>query len=244
LKVKMDLYSIKRTLLTPYILAMRWRERNSPLLLRQMLETLNYSPAFYRFLHDQVALTEAPIDEESVVLDVGAYDGAWAEKVAERYGARLYGFEPNPGVLEEARGRLARFEKVTLFAYALGAEDGTATLTLRHMGSTLFAEASANPRRADESTVDVEVRDIKRVIDELDLDEIDFVKINIEGGEYGLLERLVETGYVARCRILQVQFHEWYRAAYSRRGRIRKAIARTHRIDWDYPFVWERWLRR
>ena len=71
----MDLYSIKRTLLTPYILAMRWRERNSPLLLRQMLETLNYSPAFYRFLRDQIALTEAPIDEESVVLDVGAYDG-------------------------------------------------------------------------------------------------------------------------------------------------------------------------
>ena len=226
---------------------MRWRERNSPPLLRSMLESLNYSPAFYRLLRERASgdfLAIAPINAESVVLDIGAYDGAYAEQVVELSGSRLYGFEPHPGMFEQAQRRLARFEKVTLFPYALGAKDGTAMLTLRYLGSTLFADASANPRRADEQTVDVEVRDIKRVIDELGLNEMDFVKINIEGGEYDLLDRLIETGYIARCRILQVQFHESYRAAYSRRRRIRKALAKTHRIDWDYPFVWERWLRR
>ena len=248
MKVKTDLCSIKRTLLAPYILMMRWRERNSPLLLRQMLEALNYSPAFYRFLRDQnsgkISRYDPPIDEESVALDIGAYIGEFAEQIAERYGARIYGFEPHPGLFGQAQVRLARFEKVTLFPYALGAKDRIATLTFRYSGSTLFADVSANPRQADEPTVEVEVRDIKRVIDELALDDIDFVKINIEGGEYDLLDRLIDTGYVARCRVLQVQFHESYQAAYSRRRRIRQALARTHRIDWDYPFVWERWSRR
>ena len=244
MKVKMDLTLIKRALLIPRILLMRWRERKQLPLLLSMLEAFDYSLAYYRFLRDQSSLYDPPLDEESVVLDIGAYDGAFTEQIAEPYGARVYGFEPHAGILEQARKRLARFEKVTLFPYAVGAKDGTATLTFRYLGSTLFAEASANPRRADEPTVDVEVRDIKRVFDELNLDDIDFVKINIEGGEYDLLERLIETGYVARCRVLQVQFHEFYRGAYSRRRKIRKALAKTHCIDWDYPFVWERWLRR
>jgi len=243
----MGLYAIKRALLTPYILVMRWRERNQPPIVRSVLETLRYSPAIYRFMRDGIGnnfLSEAPLDADSVVVDVGAYDGVWAEEIAERYGMHLYAFEPNPDMIPHARSRLARFEKATLYPYALGGADATATLTLRGMGTTLFAGSGDEPPGGNERTVTVEVRDIKRVLDEIGIDDIDFVKINIEGGEFDLLDRLIETGDVSRFRIIQVQFHEWHRAAYSRRRKIQKALRRTHEQDWDYPFVWERWSRR
>jgi hypothetical protein len=39
------------------------------------------------------------------------------------------------------------------------------------------------------------------------------LKLEIEGGEYGVLERLLDTGEIVRCRSLLVQFHgqpqEW-----------------------------------
>ncbi|MGH8977302.1 MAG: FkbM family methyltransferase, partial [Acidimicrobiia bacterium] len=73
---------------------------------------------------------------------------------------------------------------------------------------------------------------------------VDLCKVNIEGGEYDLFDRLIETVWLARIRILLIQFHEWHPNAYARRRAIRRAFSRTHDEVWDYPFVWEMWRRR
>jgi hypothetical protein len=85
---------------------------------------------------------------------------------------------------------------------------------------------------------------VVEVIDELDRDQIDLLKINIEGGEFELLERLLAAGQADRLRYLQIQFHPGPPAAESRREAIRDGLARTHRLMWDYPWIWESWERR
>jgi aryl-alcohol dehydrogenase-like predicted oxidoreductase len=90
----------------------------------------------------------------------------------------------------------------------------------------------------------VDERDVARALDELGLEEVDLLKLNIEGGEYDVLDRLAESHWLPRIRQVSVQFHEWLPHAHLRRQRNRRALARTHVERWCYPWVWEFWERR
>jgi hypothetical protein len=67
------------------------------------------------------------------------------------------------------------------------------------------------------------------------------MKINIEGAEFPLLERMIETELLKQVDCFMIQFHEWHPGAYHRRREIRKALRKSHKLDWDYHFVWEKW---
>ncbi len=45
-------------------------------------------------------------------------------------------------------------------------------------------------------------------------------------------------------RLFLIQFHEWLPGAYYRRWKIRSKLRKTHRLKWDYHFVWECWERK
>jgi hypothetical protein len=70
------------------------------------------------------------------------------------------------------------------------------------------------------------------------------IKLNIEGGEYPLLTRMINTDIVEKCRDIQVQFHNCVPDAEAMRLQIRNALSRTHFLTYDYPFVWENWRRK
>ena len=93
-------------------------------------------------------------------------------------------------------------------------------------------------------TTTVAVRDVAAVLAELGIGEIDLMKVNIEGAEFDLLDRLLETDWVPRIRNLSVQFHEWHPDAPRRRRAIRAALSQTHDEVWCYPWVWELWRAR
>ncbi len=76
------------------------------------------------------------------------------------------------------------------------------------------------------------------------VDGIDLMKINIEGGEYELLDHLIAEGIVERISDIQVQFHEFVPNAAARMGRMQKELERTHTLTYSVPFVWENWRRR
>ena len=63
----------------------------------------------------------------------------------------------------------------------------------------------------------------------------------IEGGEYELIDRLHESGWLPRTGVVIVQFHEFTPDAHRARRRNRARLARTHTCVWNYPWVFERW---
>lgn len=67
------------------------------------------------------------------------------------------------------------------------------------------------------------------------------MKINIEGGEYDLLEHLIVSGFVRNIDNIQVQFHDFVDDAEHRMAVIHKNLAKTHRLSYQYPLVWENW---
>ncbi len=241
----MNLYRLKRFLLTPYILYRRHKERHQRGFIKSALELHYYRPAFYAFIGATIKkpdiLHDAPIRPGAIVVDVGAYTGEWAQKILERYQATIYAFELDPTTFPKLRSVFAQQESVHCFDYGLGRRNEKLTLSLKGMGSSLYDKDN---QRGTLGSVEAEVRDIASVLPELGLTNIDLLKLNIEGGEYDVLERLIETGLIQSVDCLMVQFHEWLDDAHWRRIKIRRHLKKTHRQVWNYTFVWEQWVRR
>jgi FkbM family methyltransferase len=225
---------------------MRHKERHQTGFIKQALELQYYRPEYYRFIGanmvDPELLYPGPLGPDSVVLDVGAHNGDWAAHMVEKYDPRIVAFELDPATLPALIDRFRENPKVEVHGYGLHDRDDELRLSQRGMGSTTFEEPV--PRPLGEPRVLVRVRDVASVLAELNVGVIDLMKVNIEGGEFALLDRLIETAWMCRIRCLMVQFHEWIDGAHYRRFRIRSALGRTHLEDWNYDFIWEKWTVR
>jgi FkbM family methyltransferase len=128
--------------------------------------------------------------------------------------------------------RFRRQPLVSVHAAGLAPEDGTATLTLS-------GDASSHVRGAAGEQVEVELLGVDQMFDSLG--QVDLMKVNIEGAEYDLLDRMLDTGLVERVRDLQVQFHDFVPDARRRMLAIREGLSVTHSPTYQFDFVWENW---
>lgn len=169
---------------------------------------------------------------DSLVLDLGGYKGDWTAEISQRYGANVMVFEPIQGFHEQICSRFATNPKVRPFQFGLGARDEVLEMHHSADGTGAFVKGQAEQ---------VKLVEASRFLREQGVQRIDLLKINIEGGEYELLEHLIATGEIARVRRLQVQFHDFVPDAIARRARLVEQLSRTHRQNWCFYFVWEEW---
>jgi FkbM family methyltransferase len=235
-------YELERALLAPWRAYRRRREPTQDKLARSMLELHSYRRPLYAFMaasaEDPDLLFDADLRADSVVLDVGAYDGAWAQGVVDRSGARVYAFEPDPTSLRKLHARFPAGGRVAVLDYGLAGCDRRVDLGLAGPGSSVYEPDGMF------GTARVELRDVVGVLDGLGLDTVDLLKVNIEGGEYELFDRLIAAGRLDRMRHVSVQFHEWHPKAHARRAAIRRALRVGHEEVWCYPWIWELWRVR
>ncbi|APE44825.1 hypothetical protein BOO69_16525 [Sulfitobacter alexandrii] len=169
------------------------------------------------------------------VLDVGAYRGDWAERMTTLYGVRVHCFEPHPRFARHLHDRFREREDVAVEGYAMGRSAGVLKLSDDENASSALV-TSGDP-------VEGEVRPASEVFDTLGLDRVACIKMNIEGGEYDLLPAMIDAGLMPRVDRLTVQFHRYGPEQEAQRDAIRADLARTHRCAWEYPFIWEEWVR-
>jgi FkbM family methyltransferase len=209
--------------------------------LAQRIELGRRAPAYLAWVRDRGDFTrrlDYPLTSAAIVWDVGGYEGQWTSDIFARFGCRVHVFEPDPAAAESIRRRFAANPLVAVHAFALGEADGRRSLSVAADASSL------EPDNRGLDTQAVDVRDMIAVWRELGGARVDLLKLNIEGGEYALLERLVESGLMAEVGELQVQFHDFVPQAEARRQALAAQLARTHERTWCYEFVWENWRRR
>lgn len=186
---------------------------------------------------DETLRLNYELNENSVVLDVGGFEGAWANSIHSKYLSTVHIFEPVHSFYEVIQARFKGNGKIR--AYEFGLSDAEKKLSI-----SLQADGSSTIRQESSDLEEVRLRDIVTFFKENSIEEVDLIKINIEGGEYELLERMLEADLVTRCKNLQIQFHDFFPEAKKMRDEIRKKLTRTHRITYDYYFVWENWERK
>jgi len=176
------------------------------------------------------------IDDNSVVLDMGGYEGQWASDLFSRYRCNIFVFEPVRSFAKEITKRFKNNDKIEVFSFGLGGSSRTESIHISADGSSVFGK-SAN-------TEQIEIIDAKDWIIERGIEKIDLIKINIEGGEYELLDRLIETNMIENIENVQVQFHNISANANQKMERIKSKLKNTHKPTYMYEFVWENWVRK
>jgi len=72
---------------------------------------------------------------------------------------------------------------------------------------------------------------------------IDLFKLNVEGAEYEILEKIIQMNAQTKFKNFQIQFHrgKYLPNAEQRRDAIRSVLSKTHHLTYDFTFVWENW---
>jgi FkbM family methyltransferase len=176
------------------------------------------------------------LSPDSLVLDLGGYEGQWASDLYARQRCRIDVFEPIASFAAAIAARFTRNSDIRVFAHALGASTRRETLSVHGASSSAYKEKS--------SKEDVQFVDVAQWFEEQRIASVRLMKINIEGGEYELLERMLECGLAARVDDLQIQFHNFSPDSAQRMSAIQRGLMATHEPTYQYRFVWENWQRR
>jgi len=174
------------------------------------------------------------LNESSLVLDLGGYEGQWASDIFSMYGCRIVVFEPVKEFAEAIQKRFGRNPRIRVLPFGLGGRTRKERISLCKDGSSIF--------KTSDTTQEIQLLDVSEWLHDQDITAVDLMKVNIEGGEYELLDRLIETGRIGAIRNLQVQFHNVAPDSAMRMEQLRQQVSRTHRPTYQYRFVWENWV--
>jgi len=174
------------------------------------------------------------LNSGSTVIVLGGYLGDSVAKYREIYDATVFSTEP---ILEYFSIMQQRFcDDGKVFIVNEATAEKTSEIELFVSGEkTGFFEVTGESRL-------VRCRDINELIDEAGR-LIDHLEINIEGGEYLVLQRLIDSTYISNCNSILVQFHNYGLRQEFDRAHLRIKLSETHRMIYCYEWVWELWTK-
>jgi FkbM family methyltransferase len=175
------------------------------------------------------------LTHDDSVLVLGAYLGNSVQLWRKNYDCEVIALEP----ITTAAAFLEKFfeadPKVKILQYAASDQKGILTLGISMDATGIHAHQSASE--------DVETLDISEFIQSLEkVPKI--LEINIEGGEYAVLNRLYETKVLASIDTLLIQFHNYSLTTEFERAKLRLFLSKSHTLVYDFPWIWERWDAR
>jgi FkbM family methyltransferase len=182
-----------------------------------------------------------PLTAESLVWDVGAWNGDFSRRIVNDYRCSVELFEILPRQQDALRYWFRHDKYVHVHNFGLGAADEVLLIRDDSECTSMLV------------TGEVEVH-VRRMAKHLPVYiHVDLVKLNIEGSEYDLLEDLCDTGGIHKIENLQVQFHDYVQLngvyievpnAAERYAYIAARLRETHEMQWQQPWVWESWRKR
>lgn len=141
------------------------------------------------------------------VLDVGAGVGTEISAFSAMVGAsgRVIAIEADPAAVRRLEKQAAglKYENVMVLGVAVGRSDGTARLHVATPGGVQNSTVAA----VSDSAIAVPQRALAEILSECGVEEVDYMKMNIEGAEY---DALVGMGrYIGKIREMCVSCHDF-----------------------------------
>lgn len=144
------------------------------------------------------------INEQSTIVDLGGNLGNFSQEVVNRFNCTSYCIEPDPGVFS----RIPESSKIKKYNLAVTDTDGQMDFML----SANNEANSFNPVIAalwgTGKVINVQTRSLQSLKKEIGINNIDVLKIDIEGSEIPLLKSLPDEELV-KISQLSVEFHEF-----------------------------------
>jgi len=141
------------------------------------------------------------LDSNSVVVDLGANQGAFSHEIIKRYGSIVFAAEP----IKSVAARIGTHPRLTVLNCGIGKETGEATINM-------FKDrcASLLPPRPNEAATGekIEVVTFSRFLSLTGVFEADLLKLDIEGAELDVVDSM-EDETLRRIRQITVEFHDF-----------------------------------
>jgi FkbM family methyltransferase len=149
------------------------------------------------------------LTSDDVVLDLGAHIGNASTEFAQ-YAGHVYAFEPNPVVYAKLVRQTRKYRNITTYNKAIFDENTFVDLFTEDGKRGNFFEGSTVMEGKSNVTYKnrtlVEAVDICDFISTLDKRPT-CIKMDIEGAEYRILERLIDSGEIFKIEKIYVECH-------------------------------------
>lgn len=127
------------------------------------------------------------VEEGETVLDVGACVGAFARSVAGK-AKRIVAIEPEPDNVVCLRKNVQEFENVDIIQKGVWSKKGYLNLNL-----SWGIEGHSITKTGSQGSVNIQVDSIDNIVSDLNIEKVDFIKMNVEGAEIEALEGAKKT---------------------------------------------------
>lgn len=179
---------------------------------------------------------EYQLSKEALVFDIGGYKGDWADAIYRKFGCNVFIFEPIKQYAMIIRDRVAHSDKILTYDFGLSHETKECLISVEGDGSSIYKTGNRNEL--------VKLVKIEEFVKGNFINAIDLIKINIEGGEYDLIDSIVDSKLIRRIGALQIQFHNFIIDADNRVIVAREKLSETHRCTYKYDYVFENWVMK
>lgn len=189
---------------------------------------------FYKSGGPEMTESCSILNENSIVFELGGYKGHWTKAIYEKYHCFLYVFEPIKEFCDVMENAFRDLHKIHVYNMGIGVKTLDSLINVSADGSSIYDKGASET---------IKIKSLEEFCKENSIEIIDFMQINIEGGEYDILEWLIESGNIKRIHVLQIQFHNRKELNSKQRMRsIQKELEKTHVLEWAFrPYVWDRW---
>ena len=169
---------------------------------------------------------------QDTVCVFGAYLGDSVHEYRDRFDAKVIGLEPIAIFCQSLRSRFSADPKVKILEVGASDRSESIQINLSNDSTSLYKGGGVMERI--------------RCVDVIELFESfetppHLLEINIEGAEFRVLNRLLDSKYGNSVNTLLIQFHDFVEGAELMRAEIRKRLSEEYVEVFSYPYVWERW---
>lgn len=189
---------------------------------------------------DQTLRLNYPLNEDSVVVDLGGYEGQFAYNIYQKYNCNVYVFEPFLSYYKSIDSRFKNNEKIRVYDYGVSGKTENLHIVDSNDGSYIL-ESREVENIANLKIETVKVKSFKEAYEEIGVDTIDLLKINVEGSEYDIMKNIFDSNLTSKINNYQIQFHHLSSECDKLLYDIREELSKTHKQDWNYEWVWENW---
>ena len=154
------------------------------------------------------ALPLNSVSRDSIVYSFGiGEDASFDLALIEATGCEVYGFDPTPKSLAWVRAHVnePRFQ---IRPWALGVTDGQLELWLPKNPEHVSASCRPSQHLSQESII-AQCMGLGSIMQYLQHDHVDVLKMDIEGSEYEVLVSLLGSDLIKKIGLLLVEFHHW-----------------------------------
>jgi FkbM family methyltransferase len=182
---------------------------------------------------DKTLRLDYDLNENSIVFDLGGYEGQWASDIFSKFCCNVHVFEPIKSFASQIEHRFSKNSKIKVHNFGLAPTTTKAQISLAENCSSIIKNSP--------NCEEIQLFNAFDFISQGLITKIDLMKVNIEGSEYDLLEHLIKTNLISQISNIQVQFHNFFPEAEERMETIQSKLTKTHSLTWQYRFVWENW---